>query len=77
MHFGLVDLLSSSDAPDEAAILPEDEPAPHVDPGSKQFQLVLRRKRQNALLMAMLRAQGYDDLAQMAAVRQQGDRSVY
>lgn len=70
-----MDLLSGSDAPDEASILDAEEPMPHLDPDQKQFALQMRKKRQAALLNAMLRAQGYDDLARMATIRQQGERS--
>ncbi len=77
MSFSLMDLIGPGDRPEELN-LGDDEPMPHLDPDNpKSFQLVMRRKRQAALLQAMLRSQGYDDLARMASVRQQGERSVY
>lgn len=68
----LLDLLGPDAQPPEAPLLGDEAPMRpnHDDP--KGFELTMKRKRRAALLMAMLRGQGYDDLARMASVREHG-----
>lgn len=68
-----MDLLSHGDRPEEAS-LPDEPDARGEDPNG--FALVMRRRRRAALLQAMLKSQGYDDLARMAGVREHGGPDV-
>ncbi len=78
MRLSLFDLMSQGDKPEEAGTMLPDEPSPHTDHDDPQgFALVMRRRRKAALLQAMLKAQGYEDLARMAGIREQGGPNVY
>lgn len=65
-----MDLLGADERPDDSmdSIPLEPERSNREDPHG--FELTMKKKRRAMLLMHMLRNQGYDDLAKMAAVRE-------
>ena len=74
----LMDLLSQDERPDDSMDTFPLEP----ERGSMGFELKMKKKRRAALLSAMLREQGYGDLAKIAAIREtrginRGDEDGY
>jgi len=67
---GLMELMGADERPDDdMSAVPLDPERQSLD-DPKGFELRMKKKRRAALLMQMLRNQGYDDLAKMAAVRE-------
>jgi hypothetical protein len=71
---GLLNMLGADGDVDESNVdaLRDSEEAFRPDPqhDPKGFALYLKRKRRAALLGAMMRQEGYDDLARMTTIRE-------
>jgi hypothetical protein len=67
---GLLELLGRDELPEESMDAVPLEPERQSLDDPRGFELRMKKKRRAALLTAMLREQGYGDLAKMAALRE-------